>query len=129
MAYTYDVTTTIGKIRALVNDRDVSGDGDTAVLTDEEIEAFSSMAGGNVFYAAALALRTLADTVAPIAFRSGDFQLDKREIGRMRERLADKYEKLAYSTPAEYVDSVVYEIDQFGQDRSEYINDPDYWED
>jgi len=71
----------------------------------------------------------MSDVVAPIRYRTGDIEVDKREIGKTRERLADRYEKLAYSTPAEYVDSVVYEIDQFGQDNSEYINDPGYWED
>jgi len=127
MAYTYDITTTTGKIRALVDDRDVSGSAVTAYFTDEEIEAFLSMAGGNLFLAAALALRTIAGAVAPISYQTGDLKVDKKEIGRQRERLAERYEKLAYSTPAEYVDSVVYDIDKFGQDNSEYINSPDSW--
>jgi hypothetical protein len=56
MAFTYSLSTDIGKVRLLIPDR-VSAD---AVFNDEEIETFLGVEGDNVKLAAALALETIA---------------------------------------------------------------------
>lgn len=123
MTYTYDTSTDIGKIRALVSDTDISGFDETALLADEEITVFKNLGGGNLLLAAAVALRAMGAAVTAISFTAGDISVDKRSVSRERRMLAATYEKIAYSTPAEHIDSVVYNITRFGLDKSEYIND------
>ena len=122
--YTHDTDTDTGKLRALVSDTDVSGLDETALLSDEELTVFKNLAGGNLLLGAAIALRAMGAGVPAVSFEAGDVTINKREISRERRMLADSYQKLAYSIPAEYVDSVVYEISRFGIDKSEYVNDP-----
>jgi hypothetical protein len=56
MTFTYDPTTSIGKVRMLIPDRVE----DNAIFSDEEIEALLSMNGSNVRRATAEALETIA---------------------------------------------------------------------
>ena len=56
MTYSYDLQTSVGKIRMLIPDHDAS----IVLCTDEEIAAFLGMEGSNVKRAAALALETIA---------------------------------------------------------------------
>lgn len=65
--YTYDPANDLGKVRMYIDDRDLTRTADTvpyaqrsAIFSDEEINAFLTAAGGNVHYAAALALTTIA---------------------------------------------------------------------
>jgi hypothetical protein len=60
MAFTYDITTSIGKVRLLAIDSDST----YAVFEDDEIDAFLSMEGNNVKRAAAQALDTIASNDA-----------------------------------------------------------------
>jgi hypothetical protein len=56
MAFTYDVTTDIGKVRMLIPDRVEDG----AIFQDDEIEAYLSLNDSSVRRAAAEALETIA---------------------------------------------------------------------
>jgi hypothetical protein len=56
MTYSYDLTTSIGKIRLIIPDR-VEAE---AMFTDEELTAMYSMEGSSVKRGAALALETIA---------------------------------------------------------------------
>lgn len=123
--YTYDTTTTVGKIRTLIFDTDIGNSGANAYFSDEEINVFHGLTSGNLLLSAAMALRAMGASVPAIMYQAGDVTIDKRKISDARMRLAESYEKTAYSTPAEYVDSVIYNINKFGNDLSEYINDPD----
>jgi hypothetical protein len=60
MAFTYDLTTNVGKIRLLIPDTDWAN----AVFSDEELTAFVSLESGSVRRAAALALETIAASEA-----------------------------------------------------------------
>lgn len=60
MAFTYDVTTDIGKVRMLIPDRVEDG----AIFQDDEIGAYLSMNDSNVRRAAAEALETIASDEA-----------------------------------------------------------------
>lgn len=56
MAFTYDTTTDVGKVRMLIPDRVEDG----AIFQDAEIDAYLSMNDSNVRRAAAEALETIA---------------------------------------------------------------------
>lgn len=56
MAATYDLSTNVGKIRLLIPDKDVAN----ATFQDDEIEYFLASEGGNIRFAAALALEIAA---------------------------------------------------------------------
>ena len=60
MAFTYDVSTSVGKVRMLIPDRVE----ENAVFTDEEIDAYLSMNDSNVRRAAAEMLETIASDEA-----------------------------------------------------------------
>lgn len=60
MPFTYDLSTTVGKVRLLIPDR-VSAD---AFFQDDEITGLLSIEGGNVKRGAALALETMASSEA-----------------------------------------------------------------
>jgi len=54
---TYDPATDQGKVRLLAQDTDVRGEW---IFTDDEIQAFLDLNGGNIFYAAAQGLEVIA---------------------------------------------------------------------
>lgn len=56
MAFTYEPSTSRGRVRMLITDRD----SDAAIFQDDEIDAFLSIEGDSVRLAAALALETIA---------------------------------------------------------------------
>jgi hypothetical protein len=56
VAFTYNLATDIGRIRALIRDITEA----SATFTDEEIQAFLDIEGGVVLHGAALALETIA---------------------------------------------------------------------
>lgn len=60
MAFTFDVTTDVGKVRLLIPDR-VAGE---PIFEDEEIEAILALEDDNVRRAAAMALETIASDQA-----------------------------------------------------------------
>lgn len=109
MAFTYDLTTDVGKVRLLIPDRNVQAydDGDTSqwFFEDEEIEALLTMEGDNVKRAAALALETIASDEAYVqkAIRLMDLQTNGAQtaaslMARAAElrKQADKEEEGAY---------------------------------
>lgn len=62
MAYTYDVSTTIGKIRLLINDHDEAD----VIFQDDELQAFLDINEDSLKYAAAQALDTIASNEAMV---------------------------------------------------------------
>ena len=120
MAFTYNNATKDGKIRLLIHDTTAVN----AAFTDAEITDFRTMADGNIFLAASLALRSMAVSMKGFAFKTGDLSIDKSKAVNALKDLADDYEAKAYKSPGEWVDSFLYEIDKVGDDLSQYINDP-----
>lgn len=60
MAFTFDVATSLGQVRLLIPDRDVSD----PCFQDDELNAFLSLESANVRRATALALETIASDMA-----------------------------------------------------------------
>jgi hypothetical protein len=71
--YTYDVTTTTGKVRLLCQDFDM----DNAIFDDDEIQAFLDLNGAIVRYAAAQALLVIAASQAYILKRTKTLALEQ----------------------------------------------------
>lgn len=74
MAFTYDVSTDVGKIRLAIFDTNP----DAYIFEDGELSAFLSMEGSNIKRAAALALETMASNEAYVlkAIRLLDISTD-----------------------------------------------------
>lgn len=56
MTFSYDPTTSVGRIRLVINDSDVH----RPIFSDEELTAFLSIEGNDVLRGAAMALETIA---------------------------------------------------------------------
>ena len=115
MTVSYDVATTIGKIRLLIVDIDLSvTTGDRANFTvffdDEEITAFWTMAIGvgdaKIFRGAAIGLRTLAISRALIAriIKIGSYSEDTqgKAIAEVLNAKAKEYDDMAESIEGPY---------------------------
>ena len=100
MAHTYDVTTDIGKVRLLIGDTDISPTTD-AQFSDEEIQAFLTLADDSVYLAAALALESWASTLysSVTSEKIGDYAYTKKEAENMMA-LAKRYRDNESSAPA-----------------------------
>lgn len=100
MAYNYDLETDVGKVRLLIKDTDVSGNENTAVFSDEEIQFFidetaNEDAEAQKYLAAALALRVNATDAARLAKRKRMDVLssDTTEIAGQLTKAAEQYER------------------------------------
>jgi len=128
MAFTYDSTTSRGRVRLLV------GDTDTAVAAnqifeDAEIDAFLALADSDVWGAAAAACRSIAASASrsAIAWRELHTSVDKKDVPKMFLELAAKYEaRSREGAPWEEIDSMESGVDHYGRDVSEYIGDT-FW--
>lgn len=90
MTWTYDLATEIGKVRLLIDDRDIVPTSD-AQFSDEELQVFLTL-GGSVLMAAAKALESWAASVKT-SYASemiGDYSYKNTSSANML-KLADKY--------------------------------------
>lgn len=96
MAATYDLATSVGKVRLLINDIDITD----AHFTDEEITVFLTMASNSVYLAAAYALEawaaSLADSIT--TEKIGDYSYSKQSAAR-KLSLAKQYREAEAETP------------------------------
>ena len=116
MAYTYDVTTIIGRIRLLIGDTDIIPTTD-AQFNDEELQALYNMAileyasGPAIYEASALALYGWAavlssggsaaiteEKIDDYSYKIGSGM--SGSLGGQKKELADKYHKRAELMPA-----------------------------
>lgn len=101
MAFTYDLTKDLGKLRLLIQDTDISNEGAKAVYSDEELGFFLTQTAedgaNNLYLAAAHALETLAAEKARLAKRKRMDVLsnDTTEIAKQLLMLADRYRQKA----------------------------------
>ena len=91
MAFTYDITDSIGKVRRLISDTDITPTTD-AQFNDEEISFFLDLATQEVLMAASYALESWAAalTASLKSEKIGDYSYTKDEAGKKME-LAKKY--------------------------------------
>ena len=98
MAFTYDTTTNIGKVRLLINDK-VNTYDNPAHYSDAEIQLFLD-SGGSVKLAAAEALEAWAAyySDSPDSEKIGDYSYTKKGQANMLA-LADRYRKSEEEVP------------------------------
>ncbi len=99
MAYTYDVTNDIGKVRLLIGDTDITPTTD-AQFNDEEIQAFLDLASGSLLGGASYALEAWASAISGniTQERIGDYSYTKKDA-ETKTKLAEKYRKEEASNP------------------------------
>ena len=98
MAFTYDLTTDIGKIRLNINDK-VNTSDEQAHFSDEELQVFLT-AGGNTNVGSALALEAwaAAETDSVDSEHIGDYSYAKKAMSN-RLAMADRFRKVDSGTP------------------------------
>ena len=96
MAFTYDLTTDIGKVRLLIGDTDSTD----YQFEDAEITAFLTMASSDLKMAASYALESWASTDSGDnkTEKIGDYSYGKDSSGA-KMALAKKYREESESTP------------------------------
>ena len=99
MTATYDLTTSIGKVRLKIFDKDVTPATD-AHFTDEELQVFLDEAEGDILIASALALEAWAAELSDNATseRIGDYSYTKKSIDN-KLALAQRYRDASGSGP------------------------------
>jgi hypothetical protein len=115
MAFSFDPTTTIGRVRLLIPDRVAA----EAIFSDAEIEAFLSVEGDSVKRAAALGLEVVASDEAYVqkAIHLGDLWTDgAKTANALMDRAKLLREQAAQDDPAELAafDVASYAFDPFG---------------
>ena len=122
-SYSTSLTADLDKIRLLIADTDST----SVIFQNEEITGLLTMEP-NVYMAAALAIRSrmAAFVTKAIAYRVGAaggnaaLEIDRTSMIKNFNLLADKYVMLAVTSVDEAFDRFAFDIDVFGQDRSEY---------
>jgi len=106
MSFTYDVTTSRGKVRLNIGDI-VSA---SAIFSDAEIDAFISMSSGDVFYASAIALLGIASTKALLAKKksAGNYSEDLSMIAKELREQAKYFMEMSTGEPYEAVGEQIY---------------------
>lgn len=96
MTTTYDITTTVGKIRLKIGDKDT----DDAFFTDEELTEFYTQEG-SINLAAAAALESWASSYAanPDSEHIGDYSYTQKIVDKMLS-LAKRLREDDATTPA-----------------------------
>lgn len=108
MSFTYDLTTNIGKVRLLIQDKEIK----TAQFTDAEITEFLTMASSVVKAAAIIALQSWAAALASSADseKIGDYSYSKKEMAN-KLSLAEKYRsELEYSDNSPILDWAEFDL-------------------
>ena len=97
MAATYDLTTSVGKVRLIIGDTDT----DNAVFSDAELTYFLSVNSGNVNLAAASACEAWVAkyAAAPMSEKIGDYSYSQQAVANFNKLAVELRAKEA-STPA-----------------------------
>lgn len=130
MAFTYDVTTSRGKVRRLI------GDVDTAVaanqvFTDDEIDAFLSLSSSDLFDAAAMALEAMAADQALFAIAYSllgqQTRMDRTKVHAALLAAAERMKARAGQddTTDEFVEWPLLVSNVDGRDESDYYSTDD----
>lgn len=105
MSFTFDTSTVLGKLRAMIGDTDAS----SFDMSDEELNVFLGQTSNDLNSAAAMSCRAAASKYAKkaISKTAGNYSEDKRAISKMYSDMADKFESQATSAPAEAESEVI----------------------
>lgn len=99
MAFTYDLTTNLGKVRNMIGDAVDTGH----ILEDADINAFITQAENDLYAAAALCLYRIAASKALLAKKksAGDYSEDLTAIAKEVRAVAAIYDEKSQNIPAE----------------------------
>ncbi len=123
--FTYDPTTSRGRVRLLLADTDTAN-ANLQIFSDAEIDAFLSIESNEVYAAAAAGAESIAasKSKSAIAWEALETDLDLRVVPKRYLELAKTWRQRAVSgEPWEEVDTLDYGVTAFGRDVSEYIGD------
>lgn len=109
MSFTYNTSTNIGKVRAIIGDVTSS----TALLSDEQIQVFLDLKSNDIFMTAAMALRSMAASKAIVAKMksAGNYSEDTRQITSLLLSTAKDLEAAAIAVPADAQAEII--VDDF----------------
>ena len=95
MSFTYNLTTNIGKVRLLIDDK-TNTHSSPAHFSDAELQVFLTMVSDSLYLAAALALESWAanDTANMDSERIGDYQYVRGAVSK-KLTLAKQYRSVA----------------------------------
>lgn len=99
MAYTYDITDNIGKLRLMIGDTDIVPTTD-AHFTDEELQYFLTLNSDNLNLAAADALEAWMSSLSRemASEKIGDYSYTRKTIDNMN-KLRNEFREKDASTP------------------------------
>lgn len=109
-SYTYDLATSVGKVRMYIDDRDLSSvstnlplEQRSAIFTDEEVNAVLTQTSGDVMYASALALITISGNRQLLvqSRRIGRTVVDYGEVRKSLQAQAAQLIKMSNMQPAD----------------------------
>ena len=129
MAFTFAPTTDRGKVRLLIHDwtSDTGPvQGTHYVFADADIDGFLDLNNGEVWGAGADACRALAanSIAGSLLIDIAGIKIDKKNTAKFWMDLARQYEaKSTDEDVVEFIDSIAYDVSEFGEDGSEYIGD------
>lgn len=100
MSFTYNLSTSIGRVRLNINDRV-----EPATFSDEELQAFLDQVGGDVNLATSMAFYTLAASSTGSAKRvsAGEYSEDLTDTAKQYLELAKQFAEQAAAVPAEAI--------------------------
>ena len=128
-ALTYTYTAGSGndkdKLRLLIPDRPVKGRDPQARFSDQEINDLLTV-GGTLYEAAALACEIVAmdetKRQMSVSINSG-MSISRSGTPAYWLQRAKTLREIDIATPWEFIDSVGYDVDGYGRDHSEYLDD------
>jgi len=118
MAHTYDVSTSRGQVRLLLDDT-VTG---SWTWTDSEIDAFLTLGDQNVFQSAAVGWRNVAASFKKLITTRffGEVYVDPTSARKAAMEMAKEYEELAQADASMQMTQLQQKIDLYGRDRTDY---------
>jgi len=99
MAFTYTLSTNVGKVRNLIGDAVDSGH----ILEDADITSFLTMTANDLYMAAYHCLMRIANSQALLAKmkKAGDYQEDIRSVAKELRENAKMFKEMSENIPAE----------------------------
>lgn len=124
MTFTLDAASDVGRVRILINDTD-SADYE---FEDSEIEGIIDINADDLWRSAADLCRSLAAKYAKgvqkLGLGRGDISIDNSKRADSYLAMASRYDSRSGVDVVEYVDSVNVFVNDYGDDKSEYIGEP-----
>ena len=120
MSFTYDASSSRGRVRLLIADTNAA----SYTFEDDEIDAFLALADQNVLLGAAFALRSLCADKSKFAvyYMVRGFTMDRRYATEQLLKLATALEDRVMATPFEIEAAVEEFVDYAGRDLGNYID-------